>query len=533
VPPLRERLAARWPLALGVGVLLALGLEGLVTLAAPIQAYDEGIPLVESMRLARGELPWRDYEPAYGPLEAALLLPFTWTVGPELIGLRLVRVLAAALTAVAAAGCARRLGGSALGSAGVGLVVVAFIDPLIHPVIAPVLASALALELGRGPRAAAGCVAAGALAGLAGLFRPEFGGLAAGAAIVTLLARPWLAREGDEPPTARGLGLVLAGGAPAALVLLGLVLAASPERVLAYTRELRGLLPYRELPYPFPPPLDRPLPTLVGAVVLFLTPLVVAALAPVGLVAGLAAARRDATLRPRALELHLTLLAVGLLPYAFMRADYAHVLPAFAASAPLVAAAAARIMARLGPPSARVQRLAFALVLAPLVVRPLTALWLLAREPLVVGRLPALRGLLVPPEDEQRYAELRAAVDAHAPTGAPVWVGTAVATAQRLGPEHRRVVLTDLLVYSVLRRPPATRHVVLQPGITTTEAKQRQLVADLEARATPVVVLARGTWRDEPNRSQEFGARTLDGYLSRRYAAAEDVGRWVVLARRP
>jgi hypothetical protein len=74
----------------------------------------------------------------------------------------------------------------------------------------------------------------------------------------------------------------------------------------------------------------------------------------------------------------------------------------------------------------------------------------------------------------------------------------------------------------------------MQPGVVTTAAAQREMVAELR-RARPRVLVR---WLDprtapESNRSgRERGARLLDAYLDRTYAAPRRIGAFALSERR-
>jgi hypothetical protein len=97
------------------------------------------------------------------------------------------------------------------------------------------------------------------------------------------------------------------------------------------------------------------------------------------------------------------------------------------------------------------------------------------------------------------------------PAGAPVLVAP---------PRFDRVRVGDPLLYVILDRPNPTRYDVMQPGVVTTAAVQREMIGDL-ARARPRVLVR---WLDpraselEPNGSaRSSGVVLLDRWLAARY----------------
>jgi hypothetical protein len=525
---------SRGPLLLAALVLvvaLVRGVESTSVAITPLRVYDEGITLTEAMRLAGGELPWRDYDPVYGPLEPLLLAPATWAFGPQLLALRLLRaLLEAGLVAVITA-CAWRLG-ARCGAVAAGGVMVAFVAQGAHPVVLPVLASALLFDLA-GPTLRAGpLLGAGALAGAAMLMRLEFGALVLATIAATLVIDRRLAPPTGSPAwrrTLEALGRVVAGASPFAAVWVLLALVGGPARVVAQVQEARVFLPLRALPYPLPPPAGLGGQGLAEHCFFYTLPLVAAVAAVALLLRALGPAARRTP--PPRLALHLAALLLGLLPYALARADSAHVLPAFAAAVALGAGALARLERGAGP---RALRIACAALVVLLLVRAVRAVHVSSAPGLVSSALPGLRGIRIEPWREAAWSALARVVDHHA--GGPdaaVFIGNAERTEAGVVPHHGRVFVNDALSYVVLGRPVGTRHHCFQPGITSSAAKQAQISADLEARDVRVVVLTFGTYTEEQALGRAApGARLLDDYLLDGWRFVADLSpMWCVLAR--
>jgi hypothetical protein len=218
------------------------------------------------------------------------------------------------------------------------------------------------------------------------------------------------------------------------------------------------------------------------------------------------------------------------------RSDSAHVFPAFCAAVALATGALAGALTRAWPRSSGLALKVAGAALGLLVVgRAVSALHVIATTPgYVWSSLRGLRGVLVPSGREAAWAELVATVDQHAGApDAPVFVGCADATARTIVPQHGRVFANDAFTYVVLGRPVGTRHHCFIPGVTTTEAKQARIVADLEERRVRVTVLAFGTYVEEPNLSlTEPGARALDRALRDGWVPMADLHPlWCVLVR--
>jgi len=183
-------------------------------------------------------------------------------------------------------------------------------------------------------------------------------------------------------------------------------------------------------------------------------------------------------------------LALAGLAYLLGRTDEFHLVPLSVALAVLLAAAATRS----GP--------VFAVLLL------LVAAHGIERQ---VGTLVHL------PEVEQVggvYAEAQEARDVNAVLDAVGGRTMFVAP-----PRFDQVTVGDPLLYVLADAENPTRYDVMQPGVVTTAAVQREIVGDLE-RARPRLLVR---WNDprtapEPNRSgRSTGVRILDDYLARSY----------------
>jgi hypothetical protein len=129
------------------------------------------------------------------------------------------------------------------------------------------------------------------------------------------------------------------------------------------------------------------------------------------------------------------------------------------------------------------------------------------------------------------------------PPGRPVFVAN---------PRHDLVRAGNPLVYVLAGRPNPTRYDVMQPGVVTTEAVQREIVRDLRksrrglagqassgvrGREPPVSLVVR--WLSpvaseaEPNGAgRSSGVRILDRDIARTYMEVERFGDYAVLGPR-
>jgi hypothetical protein len=137
----------------------------------------------------------------------------------------------------------------------------------------------------------------------------------------------------------------------------------------------------------------------------------------------------------------------------------------------------------------------------------------------IPGTLPTA-GVLLDPELEQALLFL----DQRLPAGAPVFVGN-----QR----HDLIFINCSLCYFLLRRPSATPYYNLHPGLATTEAVQREIVAQLELKRIEWILLWEAPLGDALERGGTSGATDLDAYLASRYESVARYGPWEIRRRSP
>jgi hypothetical protein len=319
------------------------------------------------------------------------------------------------------------------------------------------------------------------------------------------------------------LAVFTAGLAPG-LVALGMF-AASGRAGLGYFLKFTALEAYRSLPFPIPAPAGTPLPAAARTFVWAGLPFLVLCASSVVLLVQL---RRRSGLAPAdarrlGLQLGLTLLLAGLVPFALFRSDLVHFYPALVVSAGL----GAGLLGRLGRPlPLRLRALSsacVALALAALSASHLWDAWSTRRSPdRVDSGLAPLRGIFVEKKLEGYYSEASELVRSLTRPEDTIFVGSL---------DHRRILMNDPLLYILSGRRPATRHTMFEPGITTTEAKQREMIEDLTESRPPVAFLV-PSWRPEPNRSRELGSDLLDRYLARSYRLHRRVGPSLLMVRR-
>jgi hypothetical protein len=526
----RSQRGALLPVALWLAAALVSGF----TARRYLEPFDEGLLLQAATRVAAGQWPYADFGWSYGPGQPLLIALAFKLLGPSVIWWRLVRVAADATAALLAWRLTDRAAGPrwALAAWAAAALVAA------QPTSANPAAVAFALALGAlavatggeraSPRRAAG---AGALAALAGFWRPDFGLVAIAAVAAALLVR----RERSSALTAtagsrRSARRRPAGGTRGAVVaagtaLAGTVLLWAPFAVVAGPGELWDVFvagPSREggsWSLPFPLVYDGPLRAWPpGDLATDVKDLLGYELPLAGVVALAAAVL---TLRRRTISpvlAGLLALGAGMAVYLFSRPDEQHAQPLLIAACAFVAIALA---ARPARPLAAVLALALALLLAVGAANRLSALVL--PPDLEPVRLDGVPGIRVPPDEARALPPLVALVQRLVPPGDPIYVAPR---------RSDLVTLSAPLVHFLVDRPNLLEDDVL---LQARPAEQRRIVAALR-RGRPRVVVR---WTDpissrpEPNaRGRPSGSRALDEHLASAYRLRARFGAYDVLVPR-
>ena len=490
---LREASHARAARALGWAALWTAGAAvAAIWLPYYVVGHDEGLVLQAAERIAAGQWPYSDFWWNYGPGQPLVLAGLRELFGPSLLDWRLLRAASDATTAVLVFAIVRRraaLPVAALAwTASLGMLVIA---RLPNPNAAVTLLAIAAVALAsRRPSVA------GALGGAAVLFRPELGAVAAVCAVIGA------GRAGAIRAAAWAGGMAVALMAP-------FVIAAGPRLVWRSTVGFdAGEQSLQRLPFP---------PTYSGgfdpvAILHFYLPTLLVAGFVVALI-GLWPWRRAPT---EAVAL-VPLGAAGIV-YLVGRADLFHVLP-LGAVLPLLLGVAAGVDWQLRRP----------LAVVCLAVLVLVAVDGVARRVDLVGGPPPLAaidssvadGVSAPIDDAVPLNRVVAWLDAHVPPGRAIFVANR---------RNDRVLSGQTIVYVLAQRPNATRYDVLQPGVFTSLAVQREIVGDL-ARKHPVVVrwlAPQAAGGEDSPAARQHGARILDDFLRRHYRTVLDRGPYAV-----
>lgn len=493
-----------------------------------IQPNDEGLMLQAASRIAGGEVPYRDFWWYYPPGQPYLLAALWKVSGPSLLDWRIVRVLADAAVALLAWRLAGRRAPAWLAFAAWLAVLLAMAYPSgPHPFpLALAFALGALLLFERHP------AWAGLLVGACAAWRIEFAAYLGLGLVVALALCP------DGELRRRGLVRVVGFSALGALLLYLPVVA---QAGIADSWDLLVRYPvtqfgdYQGLPFPLA--YEGPLNT--GSLGGFLSDsaenLLVWWLPLVSVVgfAGSCLALLGAFRRERDWATTATIVfGLGMAHYLLVRPDVFHTAPlvvvgsvlgAWAVSSwrpgPLPAAPAKRLLVRAGAVAA-------AIALAWAIVEGIDRQWLALREPVVKLDAPAADGARAPARLAVPLGKAVALARSRVPEGRPIYV---------LG---RRADITTAgapIFYVLANRPNPTRYDIAAPGVVTTEAVQREIVADLEAARPGVLVRWDSplTARPEPNPSgRSSGVRLLDEYVTSRYRPLRRYGDWVVLVPR-
>jgi hypothetical protein len=520
-------------LFLGAGVLSGL------TMLDGVQPNDEGLMLQAAARIADGQVPYDDFWWFYPPGQPYLLAGLWKVFGPSLLAWRVLRVACDALVAVLAWALARRGGASPPLALAVWLAAaLAMAYPTGPHPFPPTLAMALGALLLFDRRPAL----AGALAGLAAVWRLEFAAYLWLGAMLAYALRPLGGGAVGGGTRLRPALIFSAMAAAVAAVLYVPIIAAaglgdSFDLLVRYPVE--DFSDYQSLP--FPVDYDGPLNTgSVGgflsdsaeSLLLFYLPLVLM-LGLVGSLVGLALSFD----RERWWQIATAVFAIGMAHYLITRPDVFHTAPLAVLVAVLGSWALADLSAGphvlSGEPRRGLARPVVlagaglaALAVAYAVVEGLDRRWLEVRADHAELRLPVADGVRVRAARRDNLDRAVRAVQARVPPGHPIYVAT-----------RRSDLVTsgDPLFYVLANRPNPTRYDIQAPGVITSAPVQREIVRDLRRARPPAVVryTARVTAAPEPNRAGEStGVRILDEYLGRAYRPASRFGPYLILARR-
>lgn len=471
----------------------------------PTNRFDAGIGLCGADLIAAGRTPYVDFQTLYTPGSYHLKRWAFAVFGRSFDVHSYLDFTLMGVQAWVAWHCAARICGSAMKALlafGAGL---AFSYPYPSVALALVAVTCAVRPSDRSPMVRA--VAAGAVAGVAGWFRQDFGAVAAVSAAVAV------AVSMDAAPLAARARAFVACGASAGAVLALLL---APSIVAAPHRVWEGLV-------------VNPLSTVAhrdtggGAIEVLSRDRALLAVALLGAAASIVGGIAAATKRPfaahtsRAGLAGLGVLCLWSLRYLVLRTEPHHAVPIGIVAAVAAGAAFAgsmRVSATL------VVGAAAAIAVTGLPSAAARASHLLGSRRAPIERLgtgwPGTSTLWLPNAEAESYRRMLEAARA-AGDGALVSVCA----------RHDRIHDQDLLVYFLLEQVPPAYDYHFDPGVTTRREVQEGIVADLERNGVTRVVLfdSRDAAPPEPT------PLPLDVWLATGWRSAGRFGRYELRIR--
>ncbi len=499
-----------------------------VTILQGIQLSDEGLMLQAAVRIADGQVPYRDFWWFYPPGQP-YVLAFLWKLfGPSLLTWRILRVLCDAAVATLAWALARRGGAS---------------QPMA---IAVWLAAALAMAYPSGPHPFPATLAlclgallvmekrpvlAGGLAGLAALWRIEFAAYLGVGVLLAYAMKPVRRRDQAEAAalfagTAMAVAAVLY-----APVVIKAGLGDAFDLLIRYP--VQDFARYQSLPFPVSyhgtlntSSIGGFLSDSAESLLLFYLPLVLI----IGLAGAVAALGLRFT-RERWWQVAAGVFAIGMAHYLVTRPDAFHTAPLAVMVALLASWAIAEVTGeRIGkrnaglPPAVAVA--VALLAVGYVVLEGLDRRWLELRADRAELRLPVADGVRVAERQREPLERTVHWVQGHTKPGEPIYVATKRADLVTAGAP---------LLYVLADRPNPTRYDIAAPGVVTSAPVQQEIVDDLDRFGVRAVIrwTAPESAAHEPNRAGESsGVTVLDDYLARMYRRVARYGDYVLLERR-
>lgn len=513
----------------------------LASLPLGLNLFDEGIGLTSAERVARGDIPYRDFWSVYAPAGPYLYGGWMSLFGFSVLSARILTAVLLLASAFAMFSIARRLASPAAGLAAFFVAIVWFIaNPLHARPLAPAILALLAglililryFREGRGSPFAIGLVG-----GVLTLFRHDWGfcfclGFVAASLTSAVLGKASSpGRAVLRPLIGRLLshaGGILALLVPAILILLKHVRGRDllSQLVLVHFGgpSAEWALP---LPLPFVPRLSTSPPFSSGQILLagwegigFYIPMAVFLFVGWRILAGKERQTGTAAFQAAALAC-----GFGLYTQLYHRSDMEHALSA-TLIATLLLIRGFEVPFRKWKAAAAGGLLLFVASLP--FFRGLQAFSLYGRSDSVRMTLPRSRGIVARPFIALDLQKAAGRVRDLVPPGERIFVGLH---------RHDLIQFNDALFYFLAERLPATKYHDLPRGIATTAEVQREIIRELDRGPVRCVVLFKShLYGDpsnlEPNRSRfSSGVHLLDEYIAVHYRREALEGQYLILLR--
>lgn len=537
--------AARAATLIGAAVLIVLPIK------FPINLYDEGLALVNGMRILNGAIPFRDYWAIYPPGQsyalAALFAVAGETVLVERIYDTLVRIALALVIYVLAAQLLRswQWALAPYVAAAVLLAAATFYGYAVFPALLFGFAALTLTFRYVDDSRRRWLVGAGVLTGFTTFFRLDLGFYTA-ASVGVLLILIWLLPPDDSRRWRHRTQHLLVNVATAATPALLLIVAfyGYLVSVAGFAAMVDNLLVFpattfravRWLPYPALTPdwsiwsgpggVGVRLERMLGDYLRFYIPLLVYGLSTLLLVWSAVRSLRGGArfARTDVMAASLVVMGVGMFVQALSRYDEIHVLPASLVVVILITWLVRQI------PSRQWDR---PIVAAPVVIVLLTPVLLYFVSPYLdlaeyvrrhpptacFSTLPRAGCVATLPGQE----EIVRLLDRQSPDRGPIFSGLL---------RHDNVFVNDVSIYFLAGRPIATRYHELHPGVTTTRPVQEEMIAEFATHKPEWLVLL--TWGNpnEPNASRfNSGVTLLDDYIREHYRKSLTTGAYELWRR--
>lgn len=514
----------------------------LLSTSPSINIYDEGFVLFDAWRIAKGEIPYRDFWTQHAPGQFYLLALLFNIFGPSVVVERLLDSLIKAAILTACFGIINQWAPPRYALVGwlFCAIWLAFIQSPGFPVFPAILFCLLSVYL-IGTYLSSARLSriflAGVCSGAVALFRHDVGFYICVVNVVFLTAYVLTTERGNVLGAATSVQLALfAGGvcvvAVPAICLLLIAVPFSDLWFSLFVVPARLYPPVRALPFP------EILPALSAAVrngnigslielsVYF--PLVILAVSAGVLV--LQARQKDGTNGANlAFCGLLTLASAALYMKGMIRMSPVHVVQSIIFSIVLLFCLANAVSRK-----AKRDRLAvaacFLCVLAPS-LPALSSVLAMSRKNIAAGTHLLNPNVCMALGDNNCIAMSHQLADAVRYTVA----NTAPQDAIFVGAgRHDKIFVNDVAFYFLARRTSATKWHQLHPGIQTRADIQAEMISEIESKRPPLVVL-NTLWDNaaEPNLSaQSSGNLALDLYLHRHYEETATFGTYHVYKRR-